>query len=160
MRINPLFVKDISIPPQFDTARISPSFIWASIGQLLSVRRAQINLAVCDVRRDSLTSLTSLSVVLFWQNHRYLHSGCWIPCCDWADRWWTGFSQLGPRWSPLRTVSDHRDPSQRAQQNQHPVHSTTPACKARINGSWEDVKWKTLEGGWLKSSSPRGAFSS
>lgn len=60
----------------------------------------------------------------------YLRSGCWIPCCGWADRWWTGSSRLDPRWSLPRKVSAHRDPSRTTPQSRRPGRSITPTYRA------------------------------
>lgn len=59
----------------------------------------------------------------------YLRSGCWIPCCGSADRWWTGSWQPDPHWSPPQKVSVRPAPSRTAPRSRRPIRSTAPACR-------------------------------
>ena len=59
----------------------------------------------------------------------YLRSGCWIPCCGSAYRWWTGSWRPDPHWSPPQKVSVCPDPSRTAPQSQRLIRSTAPACR-------------------------------
>lgn len=108
----------------------------------LAVHKVNRNTEPCNLLRNG-ACLHDCTVILEWHvlflcaiistEDLYLHSGCWIPCCGWADRWWTGSLRPDPRWSLPRRVSVHPDRSRTAPQNRRPGRSTTPAC-----GDWKD----------------------
>lgn len=123
---------------QLTFQRSEPNYTWQrSPGTGLQSSRFVYSLNTKILRRiRHVSNCAAATKVLLLQLRwlPYLRSGCWIPCCGWADRWWTGSSRLDPRWSLPQKVSAHRDPSRTAPQSRRPGRSTAPTCRATRNG--------------------------